>query len=444
MNVIDFEKRLYDLLLNHLNEKYNYHEYIELLAIENNSILNYVLSHAYFVAGDAINAEKYRKNASELNSNFEFEKDYEKIFLYIYYLFSTITTLESPFLDDEIDAMIKPDSEISDYIKVSETYRNNNDISNAVRITNIGINKYPDENTLKHDLASNLLYSRNVDNAWYFNELRFDSIRHKLPQFINKPKFELQRNCANVYIYPVTKLGDTIFFARYVIKLKQDYPKLNLFVKTNPVLKTLFKENGINVYENVDKSMIDYQISFEGLPYLYKDNSKILTGGYLKSNFEKTSKLKEKYFNNKKIKTGIVWKTSKENDDRNLPLEAFKVLFKNTNMQFYSLQKEVTLQEEMFLAEYNVVNMGAKSENFSDTASIIDNLDYVVGCDTSVTNLSGAMGKKTFLIVPHHSDWRWGVYEEKSEWYDSVKIYRKNNFNDVKEVFDRIEKIFNK
>ena len=443
MNVAEFEKKLYKLLINNLNKNYEYDNYIDLLNYENSSILNYILSHAFFENNDFENSEKYRNIAIKLNSNFTFEKNYKDIFLYIYYLFSTITTIESPFIDDEIDNIIKSNPTVSDYIKASEIYRNNNDIGNAVRIINMGINKYPDDDSLKYDMASNLLYSRNVDNAWYYNEIRFDFYRKKLPQFINKPKFELQRTSAKVYIYPVTKLGDTIFFARYVIKLKHDYPKLNLFVTTNPALKTLFEENGINIYENINKSMIDYQISFEGLPYLFKNNSKILQNGYLKSNLEKTNQFKEKYFNNNKKKIGIVWKSSKENDERNLNLNAFENLFKNNNIQFYSLQKDITLNEELYLAKHNVINTGIKIKDFSDTASFIENLDLIIGCDTSVTNLSGAIGKETILIVPNHGDWRWGLYEEKSEWYNSIKIYRKNKNNDINEVFSRIESFLN-
>ena len=444
MNIIDFEKRLYNLLLNHLNEIYNFDEYVELLSFENNSILNYVLSHAYFACGDIENAQKYRNIAVQLNSNFEFEKDYKNIFLYIYYLFSTITTQESPFIDDEIDLIIKNNPKAEDYIMASETYRNNNDIGNAVRVTNIGINNYPNENHLKYEMASNLLYSRNIDNAWFYNELRFDFIRKNLPQFINKPKFELQKTSARVYVYPVTKLGDTIFFARYVIKLKQDYPKLKLFVITNSAIRTLFEENGITVYDKVNKSMVDYQISFEGLPYLYKNNSKILTDKYLKANVTKTNNFKEAYFSNNKKKIGIVWKSSKEKDDRNIPIEFFENLFKNSKFQFYSLQKEITLQEQIFLTKYNVVNLGIKFKDFSDTAAAIENLDFIIGCDTSVTNLAGAIGKTTLLILPNHGDWRWGLFEETSEWYKSIKIYRKNKNNDLNEVFYRIENYLNK
>ena len=118
-------------------------------------------------------------------------------------------------------------------------------------------------------------------------------------------------------------------------------------------------------------------------------------------------------------------------------------MFKNNNIQFYSLQKDITLNEELYLAKHNVINTGIKIKDFSDTASFIENLDLIIGCDTSVTNLSGAMGKETILIVPNHGDWRWGLYEEKSEWYNSIKIYRKNKDNDINEVFSRIESFLN-
>ncbi|MGN0018388.1 MAG: hypothetical protein ACI37S_05030 [Candidatus Gastranaerophilaceae bacterium] len=445
MNVTEFEKRLYNLLLNHLNEQYNLAEYIELLEYENNSILNYILSHAYFAINDKENSDKYRNFAKELNSNFDFEDDYKNIFLYIYFLFSTITTQESPFLDDEIDKLFSSNPTLQNYIKASELYRNNNDIGNSVRVTNLGIKQFPDDLSLKYDMASNLLYSRNIDSAWGYNELRFDSVRNKLPQFINKPKFTLQKTSAKVYIYPVTKLGDTIFFARYVIKLKQDYPNLKLFVKVDSSLRNLFEQNGITTYNKVDKSMIDYQISFEGLPFLYQNKgSKLLSEGYLKANNQQSNDFKNKYFSNNKLKIGIVWNSSKSNDSRNIKLQDFETLFNIENTQFYSLQKEVTLQEELYFSKFNIVNMGIKINDFSDTAAIIDNLDIVIGCDTSVTNLSGAMGKETLLLLPNHSDWRWELFEQNSNWYKSIKLYRQKNNQSYNEVFDRIKEYLTK
>ena len=204
MDVLEYEQKLYDLLLNHLDKKYNYSDYKELLEYENNSLLNYVLSHAYYEKGDTKEADKYRETAVRLNSNFDFEPDYNNIYRYIYCLFCTITAGENPFLDDEIDGMVKPDSTVSDFIDISEKYREVNDISNAVRITTLGINRYPDDESLKYDMASSLLYTGNFAKAWEYNDMRLDFVCGKLKQYIDKPKFSLQKDYASVYIYPVT------------------------------------------------------------------------------------------------------------------------------------------------------------------------------------------------------------------------------------------------
>jgi len=440
MDILNYEQKLYNLLLNHINGKYKIEEYLDLLEYENSSILNYILSHAYYSTDDLINADKYREKAVNLNSNYEFEADYTNITAYIYMMFCTITTHINPFMDDEIETILGNNPSESDYMNASDAYRKINDISNAVRINNIGQNKFPNSSSLKYDLASNLLYTRNFDKAWEFNELRFDAVRDKLPQYINKPKFLLQKTSAKVYIYPVTKIGDTIFFTRYLFKLKEDYPNLKLFASPDNNLQQLFEENGIRTYEKPDKSMIDYQISFEGLPYLYKDNgSKILSDGYLKANEKKSAQYKEQYFKNSKLKVGVVWRTSNSGDKRNIPIEIFKEIFKIKDIQFYSLERDINLQEEIVITPNLIPNLGVKLKDFSDTAAMLDNLDIVVGCDTSVTNLAGAMGKKTLIILPYNADWRWGLFEQKCEWYKSVELFRQKRNNDYNEVINRVK-----
>lgn len=441
MNVLNFEQNLHSLLLNHIDGKYEIENYLELLKYENSSILNYILSHAYYSIGDLTNADKYREKAVCLNSNFDFEADYANINAYIQMMFCTITTLSNPFIDDKTESLLDKNPSENDFSNVSAEYIKNNDISNAVRIAKTGQNKYPEAASLKYDQASCLLYTRNLDNAWEYNEMRFDEVRDKLPQYVNKPKFLLQKTSAKVYIYPVTKLGDTIFFARYLFNIRKDYPNLKLFVSPNNSLKQLFEENNIRTYGKPEKSMIDYQMSFEGLPYLYKDSgSKILSEGYLKANKTKSEQYKKQYFTTSKLKVGIVWRTSVPDSERNIPIELFEELFKLDGIQFYSLERGINLNEEVFMATNLIPNFGIKLNDFSDTAAIIDNLDVVIGCDTSVTNLAGAMGKKTLILLPYHADWRWGLFEQKSEWYKSAELFRRKQNNNYGEVIQRVKK----
>ena len=54
----------------------------------------------------------------------------------------------------------------------------------------------------------------------------------------------------------------------------------------------------------------------------------------------------------------------------------------------------------------------------------MENLDLVICNDTSVAHLAGAMGKKCYVILPTHYDWRWHTDISKCDWYDSIKLYR--------------------
>ncbi len=62
--------------------------------------------------------------------------------------------------------------------------------------------------------------------------------------------------------------------------------------------------------------------------------------------------------------------------------------------------------------------------DFADTAAIIANLDAVIGVDTSVAHLAGAMGKPVFLLDRYDNCWRWLHGRADSPWYPSMTIFR--------------------
>ena len=44
--------------------------------------------------------------------------------------------------------------------------------------------------------------------------------------------------------------------------------------------------------------------------------------------------------------------------------------------------------------------------DFEDTAALVVNLDLVIGVDTSVAHLPGALGKPVWLLNRFDTDWR--------------------------------------
>lgn len=62
--------------------------------------------------------------------------------------------------------------------------------------------------------------------------------------------------------------------------------------------------------------------------------------------------------------------------------------------------------------------------SWTETASLISELDAVVTVDTAVAHLAGCLGVRTFIIVPLNVDWKWGIEGESSTWYASATLIR--------------------
>ena len=65
-------------------------------------------------------------------------------------------------------------------------------------------------------------------------------------------------------------------------------------------------------------------------------------------------------------------------------------------------------------------------------ASIIDSCDLIITCSNVNAHIAGALGKKTFLLLPLGKGrlWNWNAEKNKSIWYPSVKIFQQTKYND--------------
>jgi len=66
---------------------------------------------------------------------------------------------------------------------------------------------------------------------------------------------------------------------------------------------------------------------------------------------------------------------------------------------------------------------------------IIKNLDLIITADTSLAHLSATLGKKTWIVLPFVSDWRWFRDEKKSIWYENITLYKQKQIGNWEEVF---------
>ncbi len=106
---------------------------------------------------------------------------------------------------------------------------------------------------------------------------------------------------------------------------------------------------------------------------------------------------------------------------------------------FVSLQKEPRPDDRAALSERaDIIDPSADLNDFSDTAALVSCLDLVITVDTSVAHLAGALGCRTWILLPYTPDWRWLLDRDDSPWYPNVRLFRQSETREYDAVLDRV------
>ena len=248
-----------------------------------------------------------------------------------------------------------------------------------------------------------------------------------------------------ILIYGEQGLGDFIQFCRYV-KLVADLGA-QVILETPQALASLMGSlEGVSelVIKGEGLPFFDYQCPLLSLPLAFHTNTASIPADipYLSSSSNKVTEWKLRLGEKTKKRIGLVWSGNPHHkNDHNRSILLRDILpFLPNQFEYVSLQKEVREIDKLTLdSNLHILDFASHLNDFLDTAALIDNLDLVISVDTSVAHLSGALGKKTLLMLPYVPDWRWLLDRDDSLWYPSVKIYRQPDIGDWDSVFDRIK-----
>jgi tetratricopeptide (TPR) repeat protein len=138
------------------------------------------------------------------------------------------------------------------------------------------------------------------------------------------------------------------------------------------------------------------------------------------------------------LKVGLVWAGNPgmaANRRRSIDLAQLAPFAKVPGVSFVSLQKgSPAAQARTPGAGMVIYDWTEELNDFADTAALIDTLDLVIGVDTAVIHLTGALGKPVWLLNRFDCCWRWLRARDDSPWYPTLRQFRQPNPGEWKEA----------
>jgi len=229
-------------------------------------------------------------------------------------------------------------------------------------------------------------------------------------------------------------LGDQIANFRFAKRFQEMGARV--LIACAEELKELFSRHGFICIDNgvVNSVHYDYWIPAMSAAYILGLEFEDLDGSpYITAN--NPSKLFSK---KDTIKVGIRWSGNPQFEDeqhRRFPPELIIDLYETPNTTFYSLQRDENCVDGLPFAD-----MREQMKTWDDTVNIIAGLNLVITSCTSIAHLAGAMGIPTWIVTPIMPYYAWAVPGEKSNWYDSVRLFRQQKYGEWGDVFDQIQK----
>jgi len=246
-------------------------------------------------------------------------------------------------------------------------------------------------------------------------------------------------------------LGDCMQFVRYAQLIKNQ--GAYIILQTLTPLKKLFSfASYIDEVISFDEQNLsaDFQISLMSLPHRFDTQVNTIPNEIPYLYADKTlAKRYKKLFDKNFYNIGICWQADQKNDIQRPPLaqrtinvELFAQLNEIPNVQLFSLQVNKKTNQK-WLYEFGP-DFDSTNGRFIDTAAVIKNLDLVITVDTSIAHLAGALGVKTWVLLPFKSDWRWMTERTDSPWYPNMRLYRNKKTTDWKQVMEQVKKSLKK
>lgn len=328
------------------------------------------------------------------------------------------------------------------------------DTDTAIRHYNEAIAVNPQHVRTHANLSMIYLLTGDFGHGWDEYEWRFKAADPKRPidnRVFPGPQWDGSPFPGKtVFVRAEQGAGDMIHFCRFLPMVKRLGGKVILECQDRMIrlFRSLEGYDEIVDWSVMPEVPFEYHISLMSLPRFFSRSLRAIpaTIPYLRAEaavVEATRKLVD----GGGFKVGLCWQGNKDytgDRERSFPLTMLQPLQQIPGVRLFSLQKGYGAEQLTDLPSgKNIVDLAAKidlgADWFVEMAAVMQHLDLVISCDTSVAHLAGALGRPVWLLIPMPGEWRWLLNRSDSPWYPSMRIFRQTVQGDWPRVITQVE-----
>jgi len=289
-----------------------------------------------------------------------------------------------------------------------------------------------------YNLSILLLYKGFFEEGWCAFEYRWHETQ-KPKLFESIPECNNLNDKKNLLIWGEQGVGDQILYSSMLTDLNL---KQNVTVALDKRLVSIYQNSfpkinfmGMDNLDNVDN--FDSHLPIGSLGKFLRKTRKSFENQskkFLYSDEKRKNKLKKFLTPKKKLLFGLAWKSKNENIGhfKSINLDEYIPLLKLPNIDFVNLQygdtqDEIIQIEKKYKIKIHNIDELDKFYDLDGLFCLVDLCDYVITSSNVTAHIAGALGKKTFLIIPniHGAAWYWHD-DNFVGWYPSVRIFRQS------------------
>jgi len=231
-------------------------------------------------------------------------------------------------------------------------------------------------------------------------------------------------------------LGDTVQFIRFMPQLRRIARAVTVWSqpKLIPLLQTA---RGIDcllpLHDGIVATQYDVDIELMEVPHALRSTLRTLPR---QVPYFDIPSARARVGGAGPIRAGVVWQSGDWDSRRSIPPGLMQALMQSTGAVRWSiLQRGPALANCRFepgLAGIPVI------AGILDEAIALCELDLLISVDTLSAHLAGALGVRTWTLLPFESDWRWMNHRDDSPWYPTMRLFRQRRAGDWEEVIERV------